>query len=75
MVFPYISNNKDITGDLSDLLRKLNPSSLNYFMAYNCDLYGSLPSNIHFTHVQYFVIHDNRLSCDIPENMILLLFS
>ena len=68
-----IQNNPQIGGDLS----KLNSlgsgfiqKSLTTFIANNCDLSGSLPDNIYFEKLKYFIIHNNRLSCEIPSQLI-----
>ena len=72
-----IANNKDIHGDLSTLRlnNDINMNNINInkqlkdLIAYKCDLTGSIPQNIQFSNLKYFVIHDNRLSCDLPKNL------
>ena len=39
--------------------------------AFNCDLYHSLPNKIEFEKLQLFIIYNNRLSCKLPNNLIL----
>eukprot|EP01084_Bolivina_argentea_P031858 58953_1 len=67
-----ISNNVNVRGDLSELkyLGDTVQSSLVYFIAHNCNLFGPLPENIRFDSLKYFTAYNNRLSCDIPNNLI-----
>ena len=71
-----IANNVDITGNLSKIktnsstIATVQQTSLEYFVASKCDLYGSLPHNIEFTNIKEFVIYNNRLSCALPDNLI-----
>eukprot|EP01084_Bolivina_argentea_P282141 482905_1 len=68
-----ISGNNDICGDLSKLVKSgtnLLQNSLQYFMAYDCDLWGTLPNNIHFTQMKQLIIYNNRLSGNIPSKLI-----
>ena len=70
-----VSNNIGIKGDLSKINTNSNTTvqqtSLEYFGASNCDLYGSLPNNIQFKNIKDFVIYNNRLSCVLPDNLII----
>ena len=74
LYFFGIINNYNINGDLSELDEyfddDFNQTSQIYFVAHKCNLYGSLPKNIHFSKLKYFIIYDNRLSCNIPNNLI-----
>ena len=79
-----IANNPHIKGDLSKLTIHYTEhngsisnsynysynSKLEYFIGYNCDLYGSLPNNIQFINLKYFIIHKNRLGCELPNHLL-----
>ena len=64
-----ISNNPSIKGDLSKWEWKDSTNLTMTFLAFNCDLYGSLAKQIKLKDIGYFFIHNNRLSCTLPSNL------
>eukprot|EP01084_Bolivina_argentea_P028889 53660_1 len=70
-----ISNNKNIHGYIPDLktntLIKYSNSGSTFvtgFFAQNCDLRGTLPTNVKFTGLDFLVLSGNRISGVLPDN-------
>eukprot|EP01083_Nonionella_stella_P030809 84395_1 len=66
-----VHNNPRLGGDLS-ALENMGNVSLYSFTAFNCDLYGTIPKTIQFHRVGEFYIWGNRLSGELPQDLVYL---
>eukprot|EP01084_Bolivina_argentea_P197667 338691_1 len=67
-----ISNNKRISGHLPIVSsnKPIYQNNLLYFVAHSCDLSGSISQHLHFTNLKYLTLFNNRISCELPSNLL-----